>query len=209
MPKYLQNAIIAVACNTSSTRQMIALIRLLFELSGRWEMQTNATTQYTLTHLHFGCCCCWQTRVQRVRDSRLCAVVQQKGQMVFKQIKQIANYSCNLSLIIGSFFILSLHISFASFSPFRFDGFYLHSWILSLCVACSILLLFFNSFVHYFPFGWGQALLAITSNKLKLPRSCTCSHDLDYSIHSPANEAVCDALWHWCVHADLLPQNNC
>lgn len=59
-------------------------------------------------------CCCYHRCCRRRRRRCCCAAaaaVQQKGQMVFKQIKQIANYSCYLSLIIGSFFILSLHIS--------------------------------------------------------------------------------------------------
>lgn len=115
MPKYLQNAIIAVACNTSSTRQMITLIRLLFILFEKVRKEDQCKHNCsTLTHL----CPLLQFRSIHTHIAHklpscvcVCAVVEQKGQMVFKQIKQIANYSCYLSLIIGSFFILSLHIS--------------------------------------------------------------------------------------------------
>lgn len=88
-------------------------------------------------------------------------VVQQKGQMVFKQIKQIANYSCYLSLIIGSFFILSLHISLrrcTSFSLFCSLWTVLHGTlsvkVRRLSVFSDCCFVSFNSFrfVHYLYF---------------------------------------------------------
>lgn len=125
-------------------------------------------------------------------------VAQQKGQMVFKQIKQIANYSCYLSLIIGSFFILSLHISFAPFSPIP-TSFRMALTIRGSFYRCSFFCSFF--LIHSFIISHlVEALLAITSNKLKLHRSRTCSHDLDYDCDRVCVCRILHSAWqtlHW------------
>lgn len=101
------------------------------------------------------------TRVLCTSQCFVAVVVQQKGQMVFKQIKQIANYSCYLSLIIGSFFILSLHISLrrcTSFSLFFSLWTVLHGTlsvkVRRLSVFSDCCFVSFNSFrfVHYLYF---------------------------------------------------------
>lgn len=87
-----------------------------------------------------------------------------KGQMVFKQIKQIANYSCYLSLIIGSFFILSLHISLLR----RLCTSLFCNWLIScLVIACALCF-----FVHYVSH---RTLLAIyfKSTAITAPFSAT------------------------------------
>lgn len=154
----------------------------------------------------------WVCSLLNVPELLLVVVVQQKGQMVFKQIKQIANYSCYLSLIIGSFFILSLHISLRQnalhfcaillFSLCTVLSAELHSLCsLAICafliypcfrivVVVCFLLIRFVSFIIYVSFffvtccafGWGLALLAITSNQLKL--LCSFFHSLSLSWSS-------------------------
>lgn len=109
--------------------------------------------------------CCYH-RCRRRCCCSVAAAVQQKGQMVFKQIKQIANYSCYLSLIIGSFFILSLHISLLQRYALHFRSI---PSICSLFISCLFhvcFVLFCSVYCLWLCFshsaqGTARALLAI------------------------------------------------